>query len=282
MNIESKLNCSLRDIVVYLSKTDFKIDYDKYGFVLTDEEIYVLNKLVKGCLEKEEFSYDKISEELYLDAGLAKKKADSTIVARLLIVAYNKMLHVDNYYRSDDQFTNTNFSKAMGMNNTDESITLADYKKFDKDGVLHATTSRLERFIIKYDLGMMHMYKRLSLPGDLDLSFYDDLATFCHQLGYTEKRISRYKIDGIISSINSYLIKVKDYVDANKDVNNMDLAIAAIDEALKQINKDFRHQNDMPDFNEKMDMIHEKLAYITELSKPYIKEENENERRLEN
>lgn len=283
MNIEARLGVkSLNEIIEYFSKDNFHVDYQKYRFVLTDEEIYVLSEFINRYLEKKEFDYEDIASKLYYDMDLTKAKPDETIVARLLVIAYKKIKHVDSYYQSNEHFNNISLLEAMNINSENSSITLEQYNKLSNDGMLHASTSRLERFIIKYRLGMLHAYKYLSNVSNPEDDFYNDLAVFCHQLGYADRHVGKYIIDNILLSLNDYLVRIESLVEVNHDINEIDLATASVDKKLAEINKHFREQTPMPEFRVTMNDIYEKLDYIAQTSKPYLLGEivNENDKRL--
>lgn len=265
MSIEAKLNkVSLNEIIEYFGKKEFKIDINKYRFVLTDEEIYVLNKFIESYVEGKQFNYDSIAEELLYDVGLTKEKTDRTIVARLLVVAYKKIKHVDSYYVNEEQMKNKTLASSLYMDIKDESISLDEYNEFANNGVLFAATSRLERFIIKYRIGMVHDYKKLSLAGELDLDYYQDVASFCYQLGYSDKIISKYEIDNILLNLNKKLVSTKKLVNIQKLYNEVDLAIDSLNYYLKILNKYKKRNIEVPENSSLMREINDKRKFIGE------------------
>lgn len=175
-------------------------DLNKYKFILTEIELFILNEVKKQFDEGERnINFDYISKMAFISYK-THKIMEPLLLLHLFWLSYDKIKNINNQLKKNKHnLVNISFLEALKMNSNNKSIKFYDFLALCNNGKINIIKNELNEFVIKYILGTADD------SGKID---YGVLARLCYELGYTNKELNIEIIKDIVLYTNDKLWEI--------------------------------------------------------------------------
>ncbi len=246
-------------------------DLDDYSFVFTNLEMSILYVTIMTLRENIEKRNTKIIDYQYI-TRFVNNFVDSNInindntTQKLIEIAYKKIIN-----NSQKNIVDTSVLEAMDfpLLSESDSISLEKLNLYSKNGYLFSTTNLLQEFILKYRIGLIDDYKKYEL-GSVKVAndFYLDVASICHELGYTDKLLEQEEIDNILFKTNARLKYIDNVTTESQEYNNINYLIQKIENMFNIVNTKYK-QGNLSEFEIEMTTINTEMHILDKLIAEY-------------